>query len=159
LVLAILLAVLVAGRGASNRRGRLQGLGLLLSLLLMGRGLGPLLGLGLLHLLLTARLLGLRPLLLARLVLDLALLHRLLAGLIGLSALLLIGQQGPGLVVMLTLLRRLLAGLIVVRPLLLRAVVVAALHYKLNMLPPLLVSVAMGLFSHHEAKERLLKSD
>jgi len=46
-----------------------------------------------------------------------------------------------------------------VRPLLLRAVVVAALHYKLNMLPPLLVSVAMGLFSHHEAKERLLKSD
>ena len=184
--------MLVSGCGANGRRGRLSGLSLLLRLLLTGLGLSlglrplllslslslglsPLLSLGLLRLLLAARLLsllglpplliGLRPLLLARLVLDLALLQRKLAGLIGLNALLLISQQGPGPVVMLALLRRQLAGLIVLSALLLLllllldhpiADLVVPLTLVARLLAGLIVTNSLGLLLLSQLGARLV---
>ena len=45
------------------------------------------------------------------------------------------------------------------RPLLIRAVLVAIIHWKFNLNPPLLVSVAMGLFSYSDVSRSLITNE
>ena len=45
------------------------------------------------------------------------------------------------------------------RPLLIRAVLVAIIHWRFNLNPPLLVSVAMGLFSYSDVSRSLTTNE